>query len=83
MKGTRSYKWLMKKFGYSWYLRNVYNESKEKRRLDVFEYWEKYNYVDYSAMIDELAKRTKLPRFICKLVYSAEDSILEDLGIIK
>lgn len=38
--------------------------------------------LEYHPMIAELAKRTKLPKFICKRIYDAETDILTDVGII-
>lgn len=38
--------------------------------------------LEYHPMIAELAKRTKLPKFICRKIYDAETDILTDVGII-
>lgn len=57
--------------------------GKGLRKLDVYDIWKKENCVDYSAMLNELAKKTKLPRFICKLVYDAEEEILDNLGLLR
>ncbi len=38
--------------------------------------------LEYRPMIAELAKRTRLPKFVCKMVYDSETMILRELGII-
>lgn len=57
-------------------------KQKGKRKNDVFKIWQEEQYVDFNGMVNELSKRTHLPRWICEKVYEAEDTILEDLGII-
>lgn len=57
--------------------------SNEKVNRSVFDIFKEDNYVNWKAMINELAKRTHLPKWICRKVYDAEASILSDLGLIK
>jgi len=65
------------------YLKGLYKEcGKGLRKLNVYDIWKKDKCVDYSAMLNELARITKLPRFICKIVYDAEEQILANLGLL-
>ena len=57
--------------------------KKAKISKNVFEIYKETEIVDYWPMINELHKRTKLPAFICRIVYDAEGDILTDLGIMK
>ena len=50
-----------------------------ERRYDIFK---ETGGVEYRPMINELRKRTHLPKWICEKVYDAEASILTDLGLI-
>ena len=52
------------------------------KKTEVYKLWKNENYVDFSAMVHELKRRTHLPLWICNKVYGAEDDILCDLGII-
>ena len=56
--------------------------GKGLRKLNVYDIWKKDKCVDYSAMLNELARITKLPRFICKIVYDAEEQVLANLGLL-
>ncbi len=49
----------------------------------VYKVYKKTGIVDYDPMIDELMRRTHLPKDVVKKVYEAEGDILYDLGIIK
>ena len=73
--------------GYEWidfFKRVIVKGEKEPKKIrNVFDVYKKTNVVDYWPMVKELAKRTGLPKFICRLVYEAEGDILMDLGIIK
>lgn len=39
-------------------------------------------YLDTDLMIEEIHKRTKLPLFICTMVYYAEGRIMQDVGLM-
>lgn len=60
----------------------INKKQKGKRKNNVFKIWKEEQYVDFYGMVNELSKRTHLPRWICERVYEAEDTILEDLGIL-
>lgn len=38
--------------------------------------------LDTDLMIEEIHKRTKLPLFICTMVYYAEGRIMQDVGLM-
>ena len=62
-------------------------ETYKKRKGDltkskVYQGFKKTKGVEYHPMIDELAYRTHLPKWICRRVYDAEAGILSDLGLL-
>lgn len=63
-------------------IEKVEKRAKDKRKKDVFKIWNEEGYVDFNGMVNELHKRTHMPRWICEKIYECEDSILEDLGIL-
>ncbi len=50
----------------------------QKRKEEIF----KDNVVDYDEITKEMSRITHLPLFICRLVYDAEELILEKIGLI-
>jgi len=55
---------------------------KGKESRSVYEIWEKNKYVDDIAMVNEISKKTHLPKWICRKVYEAEANILNKLGLL-
>lgn len=56
---------------------------KGKESRSVYEIWEKHRYVNDLAMVNEISKKTHLPKCICRKVYEAEANILIKLGLLK
>lgn len=39
--------------------------------------------VEWDPMVVEIAKRTRLPRFLVEMVYAAETKVMLDVGLMK
>ena len=39
--------------------------------------------VEWDPMVVEIAKRTRLPRFLVEMVYAAETQVMLDVGLMK
>ena len=64
-------------------VKDTYKKRKgDITKSEVYKGFKKTGGVGYQPMINELAYRTHLPKWICRLVYDAEAGILTDLGLL-
>lgn len=56
--------------------------KRDIKDTEVYKVYEKTGVVDFEPMLDELVRRTHLPKCVVKKVYEAEGDVLYDLGII-
>ena len=58
------------------------HEKRDISNTEIYKSFKDTGGVEYKPMINELKKRTHLPKWICEKVYDAEAGILTDLGLI-
>ena len=58
------------------------HKKRDISNTEIYKSFEATGGVEYKPMINELRKRTHLPKWICEKVYDAEADILTDLGLI-
>ena len=63
-------------------VQSVPTKKRDISKTEVSKVYEKTGVIEYEPMLNELKRRTHLPKWIVKKVYETEGDILYDLGIM-